>query len=314
MRVFKRGDRWYYEIYENGKRIRKSLGPEMLSEMGAVAEADRVTALALGEYIEDYLRGIFAQVSGLTIASYRKSLYKFSDFLGSGKALDEITGRDISAFASDRLRSGVKPETVNIDLRQIRAAFNKAVHWELLEKPPRIEFLKVKKRLPSHLTVDQVAAILEAEPDPDFKRLWTFLVWMGCRRGEALGLAWEHITLGERPEALITGKGDRERVIPLLPPAVAALGPVGSGLVFPPWRPHSVSQHFRRLVRSLGLKARVHDLRHTCLTWLVAKGVPLKLVQDIAGHSSINTTMLYAKVYTGESYDTLTAAFGFKPG
>lgn len=312
MRVFKRGDRWYYEIYENGKRVRKSLGPEMLSKMGAIAEAERVTTLTLGEYIEDYLRGIAAQVSCLTIESYRKSLYKFSDFMGISKALDEITGRDISAFAAERLRSGLKPETVNIDLRQIRAALNKAIQWELLEKSPRIEFVKAKKRLPRHLTVDQVAAILEAEKDQDFKRLWTFLVWTGCRRGEALGLAWEDITLGERPEALITGKGDRERVIPLLPPAVTALGPVGTGLVFPPWRPHSVSQHFRRLIRPLGIKARVHDLRHTCLTWLVSKGAPLKLVQDIAGHSSINTTMLYAKVFTGESYDTLTAAFGFK--
>ena len=234
----------------------------------------------------------------------------FSAFLGSS-ALHDITNRHISRYASWRLGKGIKPETVNSDLRHLRAAFNKAIKWEYIDKPLSIEMVKAPKRLPRHLSVDQMTRILEAETNADFKRLWTFLVWTGCRRGEALGLEWEHVSLGDRPQALITGKGDRQRVIPLLPPAVEALGDPGQGSVFPGWAPFSVSQHFRRLVRSLGIQARVHDLRHTCLTWLVAKGVPLKLVQDIAGHASINTTMLYAKVYSGESYDTLAKAFGF---
>lgn len=267
--------------------------------------------VTLDEFISDYLHGIGPHVSSLTVESYSKSLRKFSEFMGGTVAIDSISRRDIAEFAAHRLRAGLKPETVNLDLRQIRAALNKAVRWEYISKAPLVEMVKAPKRLPRHLTVEQMQSILDAETNSDFRRLWTFLVWTGCRRGEALGLKWEDVELGERPQALVTGKGDRQRVVPLLPPAVAALGEPGAGLVFPPWSKLSVSQHFRRLVRRLGIRARVHDLRHTCLTWLVARGVPLKLVQDMAGHASIDTTMLYAKVYSGESYDTLLKAFGF---
>ena len=268
--------------------------------------------ITLDEFIYDYLHGIEPHVSPLTIETYGKSLRKFSEFVGGTVSLDSIGRRDISSFAAHRLKAGLRPETVNLDLRHIRAAFNKAVRWEYLSKAPLVEMVKAAKRLPRHLTAEQMQSILDAETEPNFKRLWTFLVWTGCRRGEALGLRWEDVELGERPQALVTGKGDRQRMVPLLPPAVAALGQPGAGPVFPSWSPFSVSQHFRRLVRRLGIRAKVHDLRHTCLTWLVAKGVPLKLVQDMAGHSSIDTTMLYARVYSGESYDTLAKAFGFK--
>ena len=267
--------------------------------------------LTIDKFVEEFLRDIKPQVAWLTILAYRKSLYKFAEFIGGSTPLDVIKAREIVQFAAFRLREGVRPETVNSDLRHVRACLNKAVRWEVLEKAPAVEMVKTAKRLPRHLTPEQVAAILAAEREPNFRRLWVFLLWTGCRRGEALGLTWENVTLGERPSALVTGKGDRERVIPLLPPAVAAMGLPGAGKVFPAWAPFSVSQHFRRLVRSLGIRARVHDLRHTCFTWLVAKGVPLRLVQDIAGHSSITTTMLYAQVYSGDSYDVLVKACGF---
>ncbi len=314
MRIYKRGNKWYYDVFtETGKRIRKSFAPGDMEYEAALKAADSKTALTFAEFYEEYLSEIKMNVARLTIEAYRKSLQSFARFIGE-KELWSITSRHISQYAVWRLTQGVKHETINSDLRHLRAAFNKAVKWEYIEKAPAVEMVKVAKRLPRHLTVEQMQKILDAETDPDFKRLWEFLVWTGCRRGEALGLMWEHVTLGDRPEALITGKGDRQRVIPLLPPAVQALGSPGEGLspVFPPWSPFSVSQHFRRRVRGLGIQARLHDLRHTCLTWLVAKGVPLKLVQDIAGHASINTTMLYAKVYSGESYDTLAKAFGFE--
>ena len=311
MRVFLRGNRWYYEVIENGKKIKRSLGPGVINEMAAMVKAEERITLTLGEYIEDYLKGIAAHMAKLTILTYRKSLYMFADYVGWKAALDEIGARQIATFAAVRLQKGIKPETVNLDLRHIRAALNKAERWELIEKAPRIDLVKTAKRLPRHLSAEQIEMILEAETEPDFRRLWEFLVWTGCRRGEALGLRWEDVELGDRPQALVNGKGDRQRMVPLLPPAVSALGSPGEGPVFPAWAPLSVSQHFRRLVRRLGITARVHDLRHTCFTWLVAKGVPLKLVQDIAGHASINTTMLYARVYSGDAYETLVKALGF---
>jgi integrase len=72
-----------------------------------------------------------------------------------------------------------------------------------------------------------------------------------------------------------------------------------------------VTHHFHKVAQAAGVKAKLHDLRHTGLTWMVARGVPLKLVQDIAGHTSINTTMGYAKTFAGGAYDVLMKAFSF---
>jgi integrase len=111
---------------------------------------------------------------------------------------------------------------------------------------------------------------------------------------------------------LITGKGDRQRVIPLVPPAVEALGaPEKTGPVFAVFSADYLPHRFVKAAKAAGVKARLHDLRHTCLTWLVAHGIPLKLVQEIAGHSDIKTTLNYAKTFAGGAYETLVKAFKF---
>lgn len=173
--------------------------------------------------------------------------------------------------------------------------------------------VRTSKRLPQHLTKEQVELIVEAEVNTTYKRLWVLLMWTGLRRAEARGLDWSHVDLTDEPVMTVIGKGDRERVVPIVPPALAAMGePQDSGPVFLVGGDRQVSARFKEAARRAGLpKARLHDLRHTCLTLLVGHGVPLKLVQDIAGHSSINTTMRYAKIFTGDAHAVLKDAFGF---
>lgn len=120
------------------------------------------------------------------------------------------------------------------------------------------------------------------------------------------------MTLGEQPQALITGRGDRQRVIPLVPPVVEAMGePKVAGPVFSVVKADYVTHRFIKAAKKAGVKARLHDLRHTCLTWLVARGLPLKLVQDIAGHTDIKTTLNYAKTFAGGAYQAIVKAFNF---
>ena len=54
---------------------------------------------------------------------------------------------------------------------------------------------------------------------------------------------------------------------------------------------------------------RLHDLRHTCFTYLVSKGVNLKVVQAIAGHSDIRVTMGYAQGLVADLYDEMAKVF-----
>ncbi len=119
--------------------------------------------------------------------------------------------------------------------------------------------------------------------------------------------------MGDCPQAVIIGKGDRQRAIPLMPPAVEALGkPQASGLVFPFGSLYYLSHRFRKAARAAGVPAHLHMLRHTACTMMVQHGAPLSLVRDVAGHSDIKTAMGYAKVYTGAAHKVLSSVFGFK--
>ncbi len=173
--------------------------------------------------------------------------------------------------------------------------------------------VRTSRPLPRHLNREQVDQLLAAEVRPDFRRLWVFLIWTGVRRREAHELDWSAVTLGPAPTIRVVGKGDRERVVPLLPPAVDAMGePRTSGPVFQVGRLDNLTSHFKMTARRAGLPlARLHDLRHTCLTCLVGQGVPLKLVQDMAGHSTITTTMQYTKLFVGNAHGVLKKALHF---
>ena len=93
----------------------------------------------------------------------------------------------------------------------------------MLKAAPKVKLLKEAQSLPRHLTADQVEALLEAEDNSDRRRLWAFLLWTGMRRSEALGMRWAHLVWDPKPTALVTGKGDKQRMVPLLPSAVASL-------------------------------------------------------------------------------------------
>ena len=316
MGFFKRGNRWWFSETINGEFVRRSLGPEIVTQEDAEnwLEAYRVTQdeLSLRGFITAYLRERKMQIAASTLRSYRASLRSFESFFGVARKINTINGRDISAWAAHRLEEGLSAESINVDLRNVKAAFNRAMIWELIDRVPRFEMVKTPKRLPRHLSEAEFAALLRHEASSDFRRLWTFMVWTGVRRGEVVGLRWEHIDFSGRPQALVTGKGDKQRFIPLLPPAVEALGPPQSqGEVFALGGKDYISHRFLRAARAAGLKAKLHDLRHTALTWMVGHNVPVKLVQEIAGHVDIKTTLGYAKTFTGGAYDTLIKAFGF---
>ena len=155
--------------------------------------------------------------------------------------------------------------------------------------------------------------------------LYHLVTFRGLRRGEAVGLPWAEVDLVGRSLAVSeqivqvgylteTGppKSDSARVVVLDADSVAVLqshkvrqnqerlawGPgwVNSGLVFTredgtALHPEYVSRHFERLARNAGLPpVRLHDLRHGAATFLLAAGVPMRVVMETLGHSSYQLT------------------------
>jgi integrase len=167
--------------------------------------------------------------------------------------------------------------------------------------------------------------------DPDFEAMWHLLVCRGPRRGETAGLGWTEVHLEKSSIEFVTQltqikwvveEGDPKtdagtRTIPVDAEGIAllqrhrarqnerrlALGSawVDSGKVFiyddgSPLRPSWISDRFVKLYMAAGLPPiRLHDLRHTAATLMLAAGVDMKVVQETLGHSTYATT---SDVYT----------------
>jgi len=140
--------------------------------------------------------------------------------------------------------------------------------------------------------------------------LLTLLYGCGLRLGEALGLNRGQTPKGE--VMVITGKGNKQRLVPLLPAVVEAIEdyaaqcPWKGGADFPLFvgargkrlNPGVVQRQVRRLRGLLGLPetATPHALRHSFATHLLAGGGDLRTIQELLGHASLSTTQRYTAV------------------
>ncbi len=358
--IFLRNGKWYCRQRKGGRLVVWSLAKfgikteaqalKYLAEYQKSALADRLAELdpstiKLQEFIDKYTKLRQGQIAVSSLARYEVSLKALLAGLGN-IALRAITPAKISEWIANRLQSGVTPNGVNADLRHIRAALRHAVDWGMLQQAPKIKMVKVDNSLPRYIEPDELDLILSAEDNPAHRALWDFLLWTGCRRSEALGLQWKDISLTPTPMAKVTGKGRKQRLIPLLPQAVQALGEKKDiGFVFPQVHPDVYTKWWQKLVRKASsqcttcdayslkkendrwscqgcnasfsinryailAKHRLHDLRHTAATYMIVKGVPLRVVQDILGHADIKTTMHYSKgLAASHLYYTLYEAF-----
>lgn len=322
MGVYQRNGQWWYR-----RRVKGQLHRWSLAKLGIATEAqarayeremtkarleDHLAKLdpsrvTLESFTRQYLEERTPHVAPKSLARYRTSLTVLARDLGGNCLLRSLTARKLANWAGRRLAQGVTPAGVNADLRHIRSALNTAARWSLVEKAPFVEMVKEPRLLPRHLTPSQVETLLKAETNFDRRRLWLFLIWTGMRRLEAHGLHWEHIAWGEAPSARVVGKGRRERLVPLLPEAVVALGePKDLGPVWPQVHLDTWTHWFEDTARAAGVSARLHDLRHTAATWMIARGVPVRVVQEVLGHAQITTTERYSKAYIGDLYQALS--------
>jgi len=157
---------------------------------------------------------------------------------------------------------------------------------------------------------------LIAACDGEIQPVVTFLFWTGARLGEAFDLTWGSV--GDRQVSLVTRKGKekrrRVRSVPLVGPAVDAVGrrggdaervftgPRGAG-----WSRQHFYPRWRRALDRAGIEDfRPHDCRHTFASLLVQKGVGLREVADLLGHSSLSMVMRYAHLGPAQLRDAVS--------
>jgi integrase len=173
---------------------------------------------------------------------------------------------------------------------------------------------KIKKGIreePVFLTLDEYYAILAAS-NPRWRPLFSFLVGSQLRLSEARALTWSDINRNGnpptvrvskawkkgRPEVLGPPKSPKSRRTVSLWPALVAELPRSKGLIFEhpdggPIPKGTIWKAWHAAVRKSGIeqRPRLHDLRHTGASWLIAEGIPLPYIQARLGHEKITTTV-----------------------
>ena len=265
--------------------------------------------------------------SAHTITAYQGDLLAFLSFLGGYHGapalpgtLTALTQTDMRAFAGAERARGLSPRSLARRLSAVRSFLRWLSDREGFDASRALSARgpRYRRSLPRPIPVDQARAVLALagmrHPTPWVAArdaaVLTMLYGLGLRISEALALDGEDWPFGDT--LVIKGKGGRERVVPVLPVAAAA---VGEYLRLAPWSPSpgaplfrgvrggrlapgAVQQAMVSLRQSLGLPetATPHALRHSFATHLLAAGGDLRTIQQLLGHASLSTTQVYTGV------------------
>lgn len=264
-----------------------------------------------------------------TLQGYVSSLQRLQTVIGDVD-IANVSVNDLETYKTVRLKGDrsrnlrkVTPTTLNIELRSIKSAFNKAYKWEILEEHPLkgVSLLKIDSKPVQWLTKEELQTILDKTKSPVLKDLFEFAAHSGLRLGELRNLIWNYVEF--RPDRIyitvanLAGfktKSGKNRTIPLDRTASEILkrkyasrceksyyvfdrDRMGKGIqLTKSWVTHS----FKKSARAAELgNYKLHHLRHTAASWAAQKGVPIAALKELLGHQSINTTMIYAHI--GES-------------
>ncbi len=278
--------------------------------------------MQLSEYFLGWQNWLLGQrnYSAKTAESYGTDLRKFLDFLRTyheeeaGIAtLGKLEVKDFRAWLANRKNAGFDQSSNARAISSIRS-FYKYLEKNGHPKNDAIGAIKVGgrgKKLPRALSVEHVmSAIEEGEAEWEHlrdKAVITLLYGGGLRISEALNLNYTDVDDAEVIK--IIGKGNKERLVPVLPEVRAAIkaykaacpyngealfyGSKGKRL-----RAEIVQKKLRSYRGILGLPdyATPHALRHSFATHLLAEGADLRSIQELLGHASLATTERYTHI------------------
>lgn len=264
----------------------------------------------------DHLR-VERGASPHTIRAYRHTIQRLVEHLHErDSSVLEVQALDLRSFLFKEGR-GRKPATQARHVAAIRTFYRWLASLELVQDTPA-ELLsppKAGRKLPRVLTEVEASDVCDAQPvsAPASLRdhaLVELLYGAGLRVGEAHALDRADLQLDQGLVHVRHGKGGKERIVPLGPPAIQALrawlqaSPTDEPAVFLNRQGGRLStRSMRRIVKRYALSQGVagvhpHALRHSFATHLLDSGADLRSIQELLGHSSLSTTQRYTHVST----------------
>ncbi len=262
-------------------------------------------------------------VSVNTKMAYERDVRKFLSFLADeGTDFLRASLDDLHRFAASLYDVGISPTSISRILSGVRSFYGFLLVDGYVEDDPTelLEMPKRPEKLPSVLTVEEVDALeaaidLSQEEGQRDRAIIELLYSCGLRVSELCGLLLSDLYL-EEGFIRVTGKGNKQRLVPISPKAVHELQlwfadrchidikPGEEDYVFVS---HRRRQHLSRITvfhnlqlyaKAAGIAKNIspHTLRHTFATHLLEGGANLRAIQEMLGHESIGTTQLYTHV------------------
>jgi len=254
--------------------------------------------------------------------------------------MDLATWDEVARLPATRLRThlasrraeGLSNASAARELSALKGfiAFARAQAGHAVSEPPRLRGPRIAKGLPRPVTPDDAVGLADtvAELASDDwigardRAVLLLLYGAGLRIAEALSLTGADLPLGER--LTVTGKGGKQRVVPLLPIIREAVADYAARCPWPLTQsdplfrgakggalsPGVLQKATARARRALGLpdSATPHALRHSFATHLLGAGADLRSLQELLGHASLGSTQIYTKVDAATLLDTYRKA------
>ena len=322
--------RWMVDIelvLPTGEELRLRHASPVNTRLAAVAYEKKLIASAIeriaaprgapvtfGAFATKQFLAVYAEVNNKPseIASKRSILTHHLLPAFGDRLLESLRVRDFEEYKARKLATGLAAKTINNQLAVLSRLLRVAEEWELIPRAPRVKLMRVTEPEVTFLDFAEAEGLLAAA-DPDWRTLFLLALRTGLRQGELRALRWDDVDLRRKRlfvrraawnDKIGTPKGGRSRELPLEDETLAALAALARrhDLAF---SHASVRMHHRNEMKwplwRACKRARIrrigwHVLRHTFASHLVMRGIPLKVVQELLGHTDIRMTLRYAHV------------------
>jgi len=297
-----RGNKWQADVLINGKRQRLTFNTRSEAEAyeASFSKDSHTIDLVIPALARELWGGTKDEINCLRIAD------ELVTILGPSMEVAKIDTPAVERLTQVLRLKKNKPRTINTKLARLSKLLKKAQRKGWVEKLPDIDLTKVTGGRIRFLTETEEGRIRDALPVL-YRGVFDFLLYTGCRCGEAFDLQWQDID--QTKVTFWETKGGKPRTIPLVSYARAGV----------PWAKHNqlvkpfaeVTYHpfynaFKKAREAAGLgsdkQVVPHVLRHTCASRLVQRGVDIRRVKEWLGHADISMTMRYAHLAPDDLY------------
>jgi len=235
-----------------------------------------------------------------TIDTYLFHNRLFLDF--AKKTPQQVSEADIKSYLafliSDKKAS---PSTVSLAKSALKFFFDEVLQKNIVN----IKTPKIPKKLPVVLTKQEVKRLIDNASTKKSRLMLMLLYSSGLRVSELLSLKKQDFELEKNSLWVRSGKGNKDRLVILSSKLVEELKNYlenVDGLVFPGKNdkilPRTVQKIVKLAAKKAGINKKVspHTLRHSFATHLLEKGTDLRMIQELLGHSNLQTTQIYTQV------------------